>query len=104
VLKTLMFKDSSVSLRGMQPEAINGIMGCVDVFEKESLSLTLTSCRDGVHSAHSHHYKGLAWDIRLWDIQGRVDFFCTAISVELGPDYQVINEGDHIHVEFDPEN
>lgn len=99
--RRLCFKDG-VSLVGMQPEALRGIDGCLNVFHARGLRMTLTSCRDGVHSAHSHHYKGLAWDIRVWDIENQIDDVCEEIRARVGPDYQVINEEDHIHVEFDP--
>ncbi len=101
-LRVLKFKEG-VSLAGLQPEALIGIAKCLDVFNQHSLVLILTSCRDGVHGKHSHHFKGLAWDIRVWDIKDRIDEFCDYLREELGADYQVINEVDHIHVEYDPE-
>ena len=99
--RTLCFKEG-VSLVGMQFEAIAGIDGCLQVFHDFGFKMTLTSCKDGTHSDYSHHYKGLAWDIRTWDIEDRIDVFCTAIKNYIGVNYQVINEGDHIHVEYDP--
>jgi hypothetical protein len=102
----LAFKVGSlgdyVSLKGMQPEGITGIMLCLDAFYEAGLTMTLTSCRGGKHSDHSHHYKGLAWDIRVWDLVGRIDWMCRNLREKLGPEYQVINEENHIHVEFDP--
>lgn len=86
----------------MQPEAIRGIDICLDVFHENGLKMTLTSCRDGKHSVHSHHYKGLAWDIRIWDIAGEVDQYVAMLQARLGSGYQVIAEPDHIHVEYDP--
>ncbi len=101
-LRKLQFKKG-VSLIGMQPEALIGIDKCLDVFHENSLPMTLTSCRDGVHKKHSHHGKGLAWDIRIWDIRDCIDLYCETMSERLGPDYQVFNESDHIHAEYDPE-
>ena len=70
--RLLAFK-SGVSLVGMQPEAIRGIDICLSVFDDLGYRMTLTSCRDGKHSNHSHHYKGLAWDIRVWDVKDQLD-------------------------------
>ena len=99
--RVLAFKEG-VSLVGIQPEALVGIDGCLSVFHESGFIITLTSCRDGKHSRYSHHYKGLAWDIRVWDLRGRIDWMCNRLRQRLGPDYQVINEEDHIHVEYDP--
>ncbi len=99
--RRLNFK-TGVSLIGMQPEALIGIDFCLDVFHENNFPMTLTSCRDGKHSKHSHHYKGLAWDIRVWDIQDSIDEYCVIIRERLGNDYQAFNEKDHIHCEYDP--
>jgi len=100
--RILAFKKD-VSLVGMQSEAIHGIDICLSVFHQAGLKMTLTSCRDGNHSRYSHHFKGLAWDIRVWDIKGRIQWMCGQLQDALGSEYQVINEEDHIHVEYDPE-
>ena len=99
--RVLAFKKG-VTLVGLQPEALTGVDICLTVFHESGLVLTLTSCRDGKHSRHSHHFKGLAWDIRIWDIRGRVDWMCDKLRGLLGLNYQVINEEDHIHAEYDP--
>lgn len=66
--------------------------------------LVITSARDGRHMAGSKHYTGEAIDTRTryfsslqrpdvhWEVQN-----------ELGPDYDVVLEKDHIHIEYDPE-
>ena len=70
--------------------------------------VTVTSLKDGKHSANSLHYSGLAVDIRskhLTQEESRKVFF--ALKNDLGPDYDVLleNEGkenEHLHVEYDP--
>ncbi len=99
--RVLRFKEGA-SLIGLQPEALYGIDVCLDVFHQNKLPMTITSARDGKHSRYSHHYKGLAWDIRIWDIEKEIDLYCEAIREGLGPEYQVFNEKDHIHCEYDP--
>ena len=100
--RTLRFKQG-VTLIGLQREALIGIDGCLEVFHDHGLAMTLTSCRDGRHGPHSHHHKGLAWDIRIWDIRDEIDKYVADIQAALGVHYQVINESDHIHCEYDPE-
>ena len=99
--RILAFKEG-VSLVGMQPEALVGIDGCLDMFHESGLVMTLTSCRDGTHGIYSHHFKGLAWDMRVWDLTGRIEWMCKKLRKRLGADYQIINEEDHIHAEYDP--
>lgn len=101
-MRTLRFKKG-VSLAGLQPEALIGIDRCLEIFhDHHSLPMTLTSCRDGGHSFYSHHYKGLAWDIRVWDIQEKIPQVCNELREALGEEYQVLDEHNHIHVEYDP--
>jgi hypothetical protein len=59
----------------------------------------ITSARDGVHQEDSFHYKGQAIDLRTHHV---LDALTREIKRSLGVDYDVINEGDHIHVEYDP--
>ena len=53
---------------------------------------------DGVHTPNSLHYDGLAIDIRpYWDdVQGQIMDY-------LNVGYNVLNEGNHLHVSYDPE-
>ena len=100
-MRTLKFKDG-VFLDGLKQEALYAIDICLLTFHQMALPLVLTSCRDGEHAPYSHHYKGLAFDIRVWDISRRIPEVCQKLQERLGPDYQVINEENHIHVEYDP--
>ena len=102
-MRRINFKKG-VRLRGLQPEMLTAIDILAEVFERNNLPLTLTSAREGNHGSHSHHYKGLAVDIRVWDIADSVDAYASYMREALGPDYEVVVESDHIHVEFDPQN
>lgn len=60
----------------------------------------LTSGVDGTHGPNSLHYQGRAWDFRL---PKQVEKVMAALKLELGgADYDVLLEGDHIHIEYDP--
>ena|SRR3990167_3578190 len=63
-------------------------------------SLTVTSTNDGKHGRDSLHYRRppRAEDYRL---PLRLRAYLDALRKRLGPDYQVILEKDHIHVELD---
>jgi hypothetical protein len=100
--RTLIFKEG-VHLVGLQREALVAIDRCLHVFHSQGLTMTLTSARGDKHGAYSHHYKGLAFDIRVWDIPD-VDVMVMFLREALGEHFQVINEGDHIHVEYDPKH
>lgn len=56
----------------------------------------VTSIEEGIHSPGSLHYNGNAFDLRptRTDIQH--------IKHLLGPDFDVVDEQNHYHIEFDP--
>lgn len=62
----------------------------------------ITSALDGKHSKGSLHYKGLALDFRTRTLDDP-QALATALATALGDDYDVVLEGDHLHVEYDPE-
>lgn len=63
----------------------------------------VTSARDGKHSERSLHYEGRAIDLRTRDLSsGQQEFLAERLKVELGPNYDVVLEETHIHVELDP--
>lgn len=70
-----------------------------DVLDRES---TVTSVNDGKHMAGSKHYEGNAVDFRTRDMTPtQAEKIKVKMQNSLGKDYDVINEGDHIHVEYD---
>lgn len=60
-----------------------------------------TSGCDRRHSRRSLHYKGYAVDLVP---SGISQYHADAIKAVLGPHFDVVYEGDHIHVEYDPPN
>lgn len=63
--------------------------------------LVVTSLTDGEHITNSKHYTGEALDVRLPEKADPEDVGLT-LQHFLGPDFDVVIEPDHIHVEFDP--
>lgn len=62
-------------------------------------NLRITSGTEGSHSVGSLHPYGLALDIELPPQPGLA---ISELKKALGCGYDVILEGDHVHVEYDP--
>ena len=90
-----------VSIAGIRPEVLIGVMVADPILSEYGQETVITSCMDGKHKRASAHYTGRAVDLRIWDlITPKV---CVQkISTALGEDFDVILEGNHIHLEFDP--
>jgi hypothetical protein len=67
--------------------------------------MMITACIDGVHGVTSKHYPKTcgALDLRTSHLQQtHVQAIIGAMERELGKDFDVIYETDHIHAEYDP--
>ena len=73
-------------------------------------TLWITSANDSTHRPGSKHYSDEAFDVRTRNILayfpqnvlGEARAWVGRMEKLLGADYDVIFEGDHIHVEYDP--
>lgn len=98
-------KDSSVNL-DLAPEMTPVIPIVAEVWqERGGPIVTITSGRDGQHMS-DRHPKGLALDFRTRDVAlgstgDEVLHRARLILAQLGAGYDVLIEGDHLHVEFD---
>lgn len=84
---------------------IAGTEGAVDsVFQGlVNRDAVVTYTRNGVHKKDSLHYVGDAIDLRTRDLTAKQRATATAaLQLLLGDDFDVIDEGDHIHVEYQP--
>jgi hypothetical protein len=72
-----------------------------EIFKKHNTILVITSLKDRSHSSGSLHYAGLAFDIRIRHIPDPivVDRIIGDMRTLLEPDYIVIPEATHIHVQ-----
>lgn len=65
----------------------------------------ITSGNDSQHMPGSKHYTGEALDVRTRNIPadppGLLTLLVTRLKRRLGPDYQVIVDPDHLHIERD---
>ncbi len=76
-----------------------------EIYDTFGFDCVVTSLADGKHKPTSFHYKDLAVDLRTRHVDSRatLEQIIQSISNVLGPDYDVVLEGDHLHVEFDPD-
>jgi hypothetical protein len=77
------------------------------LYEQYDVIPTVTSACDGNHVPNSWHYKGLAWDWRIWGlsdpkrIANQLEHELQAIDYHYTVIYGDNGHKDHIHVEYD---
>ena len=95
----MRLKDNSVKTAGMRTELLLAAIVADQVYKDYGLDFVITSVTDGKHSATSLHYVGAAFDCRIYPNQDN-EKLAKEIKRRLNIDYDVVLEGDHIHVEF----
>lgn len=100
----MRLKDDSVNPMGLQPELLFAIMVARDVYLNRGYELIITSLNDATHSATSLHYSGNAVDLRTTTMSPNEDWNEVARQIRnrLNKHYDVLNEHNHIHIEFQP--
>ena len=91
------------SLEGVSWRMWTAAIKAEPLWRKRGAELVITSGSDGKHGQNSLHYKGLALDFRIWNLGGAESDVLPELKAALGPEYDVVLEGDHFHVEYDPE-
>lgn len=99
----MQLKDDSVNLEGVSWRMFRAAAIADSVYKKHGAEAVVTSAKDGEHSQHSLHYEGLAIDLRTRNVPDP-EAVRAELQEELGPDYAVIFEGDHIHVQYSWDN
>ena len=68
-----------------------------------SVMPVITSANDGQHMDGSKHYSDEAWDLRIRNLEaGTIEEIARMLRVDLGKDWDIVVEKDHLHVEYDP--
>ena len=95
---------AGVKLEGASWRVWHAALVAEDVLAGYGSDLVVTSVCDGKHSERSLHYKGLALDIRTRTLKANKSeaVVVAHLKTALSPDYDVVLEGDHIHIEYDP--
>lgn len=87
---------------GVTPKNLVIAAGIANVGEILGLNLVITSGNDGTHMVGSKHYTLEALDLRTSNIPpALLPKVIEHLQARLGPDYQVITEADHLHIEWD---
>lgn len=69
-----------------------------EIYKQNGLGdAVITSTYDGNHSIASLHYAHLAIDVRRCS-----NYVRDKIKAELGTNFDVVLEADHLHIEYDP--
>lgn len=100
----LAFKQG-VLVYGLAPEMLLALDIATKAFQAISKDCIVTSARGDRHSEKSRHYSGLAVDVRTRHLnETQITEIMDLLKKALGPDYDVILESNHIHIEYDPKN
>lgn len=103
-LKPAMSIKHGVSVGELTPQACLAACITATVLARYGYGFVLTSGREGKHIPGSLHAKGKAFDFRSREIhEGEREDLFTEIREALGPEFDVVVEKDHVHVEWDPD-
>ncbi len=92
-----------MKITGLQPEIVLAMQEAREILREFNADLIITAVFDGDHMVGSLHDKGLAFDMRTKHLlKPNRATVAARLRVALGPEYDVILEKTHIHVEFDP--
>ena len=90
---------------GVKIDGIRGpiliALGLIESVMEETGEYTVTSLLDGKHGPNSFHYCGHAADLRTRHLGTKeaVETLAAKLRAVLGPDWDVVVEKDHIHLE-----
>lgn len=109
-------KDESVNIKDVDLKLHVGSIGPSWVVAFGETELVITSGKDSEHSKKSLHYTGKAIDIRIWTFREltqsvasykwwcELEYACLIFANNLGPEYSVVLEKDHIHLQLGKQN
>lgn len=104
----MQLKSNHVNLAGLSPQIVLALFIAEQVYQTFGREITITSLNDSVHSETSLHYAGQAVDLRTQNPINGMKYFDDPLEVvrriksRLNQDFDVMYEGDHIHIEYQP--
>lgn len=77
------------------------------VWQSHGLTPVITSIQDGRHMSGSKHYEGLAFDVRLNNVNLDHEQLRLEVQLLAGNSFDIVHENhgtadDHLHSEYDP--
>ena len=98
----MKIKDG-VNIQGLDLRIRPVLIAADKIWKRYGQELVVTCGLDGIHSAGSLHYYGLALDFRTRYFEtGTVRYIAESLQKELGKNFDVVLHKSHIHVEYDP--
>ena len=95
-----MLIKAGVDISRLNREIRRALPRIQTILNYQSEELVITSTYEGNHGLGSLHYCNDAIDMRLPG--NNVGLVVGEIKEKLGKDYDVVQEGNHIHIEWDP--
>ncbi len=100
----MKLKDG-VDIRFLRQEIVRYLPNIEAIFNWHAshpdFEFVITAGCDGKHSDHSKHYVNLAIDCRIWHLTNEeIDYIVIDLQ-ELNPDFDVVREPTHVHLEVD---
>lgn len=90
---------------GVCLEILDALLHITRIYHARGYDVHVTSLGDGQHLPNSLHYQGRAIDIRTRHVQTKdLPGIAHELKTSLGADYDVVFEGNHFHVEYDPKS
>ena len=92
-----------VDISGIRQELVLGLQIAQPIFAKHDVDMVITSCMDGKHGRASLHFVGQAADLRSRNLKpSDWEIVADQLKTALGPQFDVVLEKDHFHLEFQP--
>lgn len=90
-----------VRLRGLGSPILLAVVAARELYDARGVELVITSATDGDHMSGSKHHCGDAVDLRSRTLDDP-EAVTRELKDKLGRDFDVLYEGNHIHIEYDP--
>lgn len=90
-----------VRIQGIRPELLLALLIVSDLCRVQGLIAIVTHILDGLHMHNSLHYTGAAFDFVI-DLTSDHEPWVVELRERLGVAFDVVDEGTHIHVEYQP--
>ena len=99
----MLILKPDVRITGLRPEIVLALLVAERAYAEIGCELVLTSGVEGAHSPGSFHYAGSAVDSRTLNVPAdKLKPLVEKIRSALGPDFDVVLESNHLHIEFQP--
>lgn len=95
-----MLIKAGVDISRLERNTRRSLYIVIKIFHEFGEEAVITSTYEGTHGAGTLHYANQAYDVRLPN--DNRSLILARIKGELGPDFDVVHEASHYHIEFDP--